>query len=461
MAAGLAVFAWVLWVPAALRDSDTLWHVTVGDWIMAHGMVPATDIYSFTRAGQPWVAHEWLSEVILALAYRAGGWNGLMALTAAALGSTIAIIALYIRTRTRIDIAGTLVLLTVASAGMSLLARPHLIALPFLAVWTVALVSARARGKPPTLLLLPIITVWANLHGGFLVGLVLAGAMAAEAVFDSSGRLAAAIRSWGLFVAGTVIAATITPHGIGGLLFPFRLMAMTNLYSIQEWRPIDLGQLTGVTVSILLALYLGLTGTLRLPRFRVLLLTGLVFMTMEHVRNAQVFSIVAPLLIADSLGPQRPAASAEWALSGIAGLIAIVSLSFRMGFPLERTDEGSYATAALASVPADLRVKPVLNEYGFGGLMIFRGVRPFIDGRADLYGDDMMGQYLLIVHAKENALDDTLCRYGIAWTMFGPETVVPAMMDRTPGWHRLYSDRFAVIHVRDAGAPSCRANPTD
>jgi hypothetical protein len=103
----------------------------------------------------------------------------------------------------------------------------------------------------------------------------------------------------------------------------------------------------------------------------------------------------------------------------------------------------------------------VLNEYGFGGLLIFSGVRPFIDGRADLYGDDFMEMYLSVVHAKGDMLDDVLCRYGIAWTMFGPETVVPALMDRTPGWRRLYSDNVAVIHVRESGDTNstCRDRP--
>jgi hypothetical protein len=175
---------------------------------------------------------------------------------------------------------------------------------------------------------------------------------------------------------------------------------------------------------------------------------------MQHVRNEQVFGMMAPLLIADALGPARPVVTPEWLLSGIMGLIAVVSLSFRIGFPLERIDQDSYASAALASVPAELRAKPVLNEYGFGGLLIFSGVRPFIDGRADLYGDQFMETYLSVVHAKGDMLDDVLCRYGIDWTMFGPDTVVSALMDRTPGWRRLYADKVAVIHVRETGSPN-------
>jgi hypothetical protein len=460
--AGCAVFASVLWAPAVLLDPDTLWHITAGEWILAHWSVPAVDTFSFTAVGRPWVAHEWLSEVILALSYRAAGWNGLMVTAAAAAGSTVGIVALYLRQHMRIDLAVMFVLLTITCGEASLFARPHLIALPVLALWTVALVSARARGVAPSLGLVPLMTVWANLHGGFMVGLALACALAVEAAFDPAGRDRRSMRAWGIFVLGAVAAACVTPHGFDTLLFPFRLMSMTTLYQIQEWKPSDLGHLSGVTGSILVALYLGLTGRLCLPRFRVLLVAGLIFSTMQHVRYAQVLGVMAPLLIANALGPARAVMTPEWALSGVTGLIACLSLCFRIGLPVERNDDASFASSALASVPAELRAKPVLNEYGFGGLLIFSGVRPFIDGRADLYGDDFLGTYLAMVHAKGDMLDDVLCRYHIAWTMFSPDTVVPALMDRTPGWHRLYSDKRAVIHVRDGDgrAVSCRDDST-
>ncbi|HBK06079.1 MAG TPA: hypothetical protein DDZ81_09460 [Acetobacteraceae bacterium] len=463
--AAAAIFAAVLWLPVVLRDPDTLWHITTGGWILAHHAVPALDTFSYTAAGKPWMAHEWLSEVILALAYGWASWNGLMILTAASAACAIGLVAFYVRRHARADIAVMLVLLAVACGGPSLLSRPHVIALPLVALWTIGLVAARARGRAPSLTFLPVMTLWANLHGGFLLGLVLAAAMGTEALFDPACVRRDVVRNWGIFIGGAVVAAAITPMGIDTLLFPFRLMSMQNLYQIQEWKPTDFSQLSGVTVSILVALYLGLTGTLRLPRFRVLLVAGLVFSTMQHVRNVQLFGILVPLLIADSLGQVGPLRVSpkfrlpEWAPTWIVGVAAVLSLAFRIGLPLDRIDEGGYASAALASVPADLRAKPVLNEYGFGGLLIFEGVKPFIDGRADLYGDAFMETYLSIVHSKGDLLDGVLCRYGVEWTMFGPNTVVPALMDRTPGWHRIYSDKVAVIHVRDdqSSRPVCPA----
>ncbi len=460
------IFAGALWLPALLRDTDTLWHISVGDWILAHRAVPVLDTFSYTAAGKPWMAHEWLSEVALSIAYGWAGWNGLMILTATAAASAIGLVAFYLRRRVRLDFSVMLILLTVSCAAPSLLSRPHAIALPMVALWTIGLVSARANRRVPSLWLLPAMTLWANLHGGFMLGLVLAAALGTEAFFDADADRPAVFRGWGLFVAGAVAAAAVTPMGIGTLLFPFRLMSMRNLYQIMEWKPTDFSHLDGVTVSILVALYLGLTGTLRLPRFRVLLLAGLVFSTMQHVRNVQLFGILVPLLIADPLGkavsPLLPLKLRipQWIPVGLAGAAAILSLAFRIGLPLDRVGDDSYAAEALASVPAELRAKPVFNEYGLGGLLIFNGIKPFIDGRADLYGDAFLDTYLSIVRSKGDLLNSVLCRYGVELTMFGPNTVVPSLLDRTPGWHRIYTDKVAVIHVRDdqSAAPVCPAS---
>src|ERR1022692_1453089 len=71
-----------------LNDGDTFWHLATGRWIIQHAAVPATDPFSFTFVGRPWVAHEWLSEVAMAGAWLAGGWGGLMLLVGLALGLT-------------------------------------------------------------------------------------------------------------------------------------------------------------------------------------------------------------------------------------------------------------------------------------------------------------------------------------------------------------------------------------
>src|SRR5438270_10363964 len=92
LALGLVLFVYVNSAGGLplLGDPDSHWHVAVGNWILTHGTVPTVDTFSFTFAGQPWIAKEWLSQVLMAGAFNLAGWGGVTALAAAALGITFA-----------------------------------------------------------------------------------------------------------------------------------------------------------------------------------------------------------------------------------------------------------------------------------------------------------------------------------------------------------------------------------
>src|SRR6185312_11050616 len=168
-------------LPQIFNDADTWWHLAAGDWILAHRAVPARDIFTFTFAGTPWNAHEWLSEVLMAGGFAAGGWAGLHIVFALAMGMTAATVAGVLRKRMDFIPALLVSVLGLACVAGSLLARPHLLALPLLAIWTSALVDARARGSAPPFWLAAVMLVWANLHGSFAFGLALAMALGTEA----------------------------------------------------------------------------------------------------------------------------------------------------------------------------------------------------------------------------------------------------------------------------------------
>jgi hypothetical protein len=103
-------------------------------------------------------------------------------------------------------------------------------------------------------------------------------------------------------------------------------------------------------------------------------------------------------------------------------------------------------------MPESLRDQPVLNDYRFGGYLIFSGIRPFIDSRADLYGDAFLGRYASIIHPDPVALERTLADYHVSWTIFSPNNPVVGLLDREPGWHRIHADSTAVVHVRSVSA---------
>ncbi len=166
-------------------------HIVTGRWIIAHHAVPHVDFLSYTVPGRPWVAHEWLGEVITALCYGLLGWHGLVAMASLGLGAAVVI---YARALLRHYPPATTIVIVAAAwfvVTPHWLARPHIIALPFLIAWMALLVRARAENRAPRPAAALIMIAWVNLHATFLVGIGFTGLFMAEAVLLARARRAA------------------------------------------------------------------------------------------------------------------------------------------------------------------------------------------------------------------------------------------------------------------------------
>ncbi|HEY4044139.1 MAG TPA: hypothetical protein VGM32_20160, partial [Rhodopila sp.] len=194
---------------AVLHDPDTYLHIAIGRWIMAHRAVPFHGIFSGTMAQAPWVAHEWLGEVLLARLFDAFGWAGLVAVTAFCAAASLAMLLRQLLRSLLPVHAMIATALAVTLVIPHVLARPHVFTLPILVLWAAGLVRARDEDRAPAAWLAALMALWANLHGGYLFGLGLTGLLAAEAVLLApdwrSRRRAAA--GWAFFGALAVGAA--------------------------------------------------------------------------------------------------------------------------------------------------------------------------------------------------------------------------------------------------------------
>jgi hypothetical protein len=132
---------------------------------------------------------------------------------------------------------------------------------------------------------------------------------------------------------------------------------------------------------------------------------------------------------------------------GSAAILVLLTV-LRLAHPLVRTDDAVSPMAALDHVPSEILRQPVFNDYHFGGYLIFRNVKPFIDGRADMYGDDFNLAYISAMMPNRAAFEQMVERYGFRWTILCTESPALAMLDALPGWRRLYTDGMAVVHVR-------------
>lgn len=455
---GLIVFAALLWAPQMFNDGDTFWHLAAGNWIIDHRTIPHTDPFSFSFAGKPWLMHEWMSEVLMAVVFRLSGWSGLAVLTAGAAGLTTWIVA---RVAARWMDGGPLlltVLLGLSLIGPHFLVRPHILILPLLAAWCSELVEARADNRRPGWWLIPVMVLWGNMHGSFLFGLCLVVPFALEAwlAAPADGRRTV-ILQWGGFGLAALVAALITPHGFEGLLFPVKLLIMPGIAGVTEWAAADFSKLSPLEIGILCAVFVIVRQRAEVPLLRLAILLALVHLTFKHSRQEMVLGILGVLLLAEPLGRtftssinDMPKQVKSVRMALVLTGIAIIALSgLRLALLIAEPRTANTPVAALAAVPANLRAQPVLNHYDTGGYLIWKGVRPFIDGRTDMYGADFFATYNRAVSPDQTTLERTLAEYHIRWTLLRANTGAVAAMDHMPGWKRFYTDRQFVVHVRE------------
>src|ERR1700733_5612708 len=151
--------------PRLLNDPDSYSHIAIGRWIMAHGAVPASDAFSFSMYGAPWISFEWLSEVIYAAVYMFSGWAGVVVLAAAATALAVGLLTRFLLRELAPIPALLMVIAAVALLAPHMLARPHVLTLPIMVTWAAALVRCMDRYAPPPYWALPLLVLWANLHG--------------------------------------------------------------------------------------------------------------------------------------------------------------------------------------------------------------------------------------------------------------------------------------------------------
>jgi hypothetical protein len=453
--AALAAFAFTIIVPTALRDGDTGWHLATGAWIVAHGRVPTTDPFSFTATGRPWVAHEWLSELAMYASYRAAGWSGLIVLIGTAMAALFALVACEVRRWLSPRASVVALLMLVTGVLPSLLARPHVLALPLLAGWTIVLLHARERDRPPALGFALVMLVWANAHGSFVFGLALVGVFALEALITAApSDRRRVVLGWGAFGAVCAISATATPAGFDGLIFPFYVDRLKLLAHLNEWRPADFATFSGFEAILLATLAILLLRPVRIPPVRLMLLLGVLHLALQHTRQEIVLVVVGILILAKPLGkawttktPSPTMHRRESRSIGIVVLLLAIGLAgYRIAVPVIRADSAGIPATALRDLPSPLRHQRVFNEYSFGGSLILAGIRPYIDGRSDMYGDPFTLDYFRIAAGDVARWHAANARWHFGWTILPPRSPLVAVLDRDPAWRRVYADATAVIH---------------
>jgi hypothetical protein len=472
------MFLFLLTRGGMLEDGDIYWHIVAGRWMLQHFAIPAVDPFSYTMVGAPWIAHEWLSEIVYTTAFSIGGWSGIIVVAAAAFAAALAILTRYLLRHLEPLYALLFVSMAFNLASQHLLARPHTLVAPLLVFWVVALLHAREASRAPPLWVALLMALWANLHGSFPFGLVFGAAFGAEAILFAEGYAARsrAARQWSGFLLVALLSSMVNPHGIHSLVFAYDLSRMNFINNISEWRPANFGGVQPLEIWLLIAAVALLTRGLRLPPVRIVLLIGLLHLALHHRRHSDLLGLLGPAIVAEALGAQwfpgrgkgaqgmaldrlfaslapparKTACSIVLACLAVAAVVAIRIDALQ---PPRLTTPDAALAALRAAYPGRLSASPgrVFNSYEFAGYLIFSGVAPFIDGRGDMYGDKFFFRYQDALDLKSpESLPTLLEQYDVGWTLLRPGVPAVALLDRLPGWRRFYTDGTAIVHVHDA-----------
>ena len=458
MGSGLLILL-LLMGDGLLGDPDTQWHIAVGRWIVAHGAVPTTDLFSYTYAGAPWIAKEWISQLLLFVAFEAGGWRGVVLLSALAITGTFIGLFAWLNHRMRDTAALAMTFTAFLMCEPHMLARPHILVLPVIAAWMVVLTDALERRRAPPAWAVLLMVAWTNMHGSFPLGLVMAGVLAGEGVLlVPEGERLVALRRWSLFLTLSTAATALSPFGWRAVLVPLMMFGNAGtLRFVSEWQPLGPDLLGLVAGLMLVATSAVLLLDARGNVFRILAAGLVAYLMVRHVRFVSLFGLISPILCARTVAsrlpplPLGPTTTTRTCVMCVA-ICAMIVLSAGLAVALRPQPAAKMTPSAAFAAAAAYGIRgPVYNDYDFGGFLIAHDVKTFVDGRTDqlFLGEFMPDLVKAIDDADHRAFAAIVARSKASWALIRPHSKTSAHFDAMPGWTRLYEDGHAATYVRN------------
>lgn len=457
----------------APTDFDYWWHLKTGQLILDTGSVPRADVFSYTSLDQPWVPHEWLTQIVYALVERQFGFVGLAVLWGA-LGAGLWW-AVYATARLRGlgEPAAIILVMWAAAMAFSITAvRPQVLTALFLAI-TILLVTRHKAGHTRALWLLPpLFALWVNLHGGYVIGLVILGiAVVGETAALVIGQKAAPIKP--LLVVSVLggLATLLSPNGLDALWYPFTYAGTGNgsMRHISEWQSPNFHDpsflIFGASV-----LFLALVGLGRRPLGPTEVLWSLLFtlMALTSLRHIPLYAIVVTPLIAGRLATEAPWLArplAEWrrpALLALAWPMLLAGLLVQAhqaqatgGAQLGATaGDAQYPREAVAYLREHGTGARLFNEYHWGGYLIDQvpELPVFIDGRADVHGDALIDRYVRVTRLLPG-WREVLDEYGVTLALVEKGKPLDTALAAQTGWEPVLTGAVERIYARTTVPP--------
>ncbi len=462
-----------------LNDPFTGFHIRAGEYIISNLSVPRYDIFSFIAPPLPWVAHEWLSEVIMAVIHQTFGLTGIVLFFSFFIALTYSLLFKFVQSiHGNIVVCCVVVILVAASSMVHWLARPHIFTLTLTVLWYYVLDAYQYKNKNYLYLLPPIMLLWVNLHGGFIIGFVLLAIYicgdAIEALFalppeQSAGKTKFIALSATAFIC--LLISVINPFGYHLLLFPFKFVSDQPLsdLTIEFMSPNFHDALPFKYLLLLTIAGLAISRT-RANFIEVSLALLFSYMALYSIRHIPLFAIVvAPILVRHLNLSARTAdtgfihhldvrannlASLDAQLKGHLWPICLCLLVYVLaarGNIQFRFDENIMPVAAVNFLKSEHIKGNMFNHGQYGDYTIYDAwprYKVFMDGRTDMYGGDRLKEYLNVMMGQPG-WQQILAKYDINFVFFTANSSISTILRESKDWRLVYADKAANIFVRN------------
>ncbi len=490
-----------------LGDAGIGWHIRTGQLILSEHAVPRVDPFSSTMHGQPWYAWEWLYDAGMGAIHHWAGLNGVVFATAVVIALTFTLLFRMMLARgTNLLLAVALLLPAMAASTIHFLARPHVLSWLLTLLWFGILDRFEREGQTRGLFwLLPLMLVWVNLHGGFVVGFVLLGIYVVAAVVGGSfgpgeeGPRAALIRARALAVAGIGCLALsfANPYGYNLHIHIYRYLTdrflmdhideflSPNFHGLAQKFFAGLILLAVVSVAIrrkrlcvshllviLFAIYSGLYAARNIPVAAILLAMVIAPQLSGWIRDNAGGNAVSNRVrriaeAIDSFGGRMHRLDAglrghAWPVVAVLAGLWVCGSGGRLGGRVldAKFDAKRFPVAAVDFLQRSGDRAAVFCPDRWGGYLIYRLYpqrRAAVDDRHDFYGTDFLKRYLKIVHGEpgwDSALEDMKTE----WVMVPADSAVGSLLKVSQGWRLVFRDDTAVLYQSSVASRQSSAN---
>ena len=457
-------------------EGDMWWHLAVGKWILKNHAWPTHDFYSFTAYGNPWIADQWLGEVLIAAVWGLGRMHALMILLAVLSGGILLLLYYYAWVRSGSAKAAFLacaLLLPLASLPMSM--RPQIVGMAFLLVTLISLERFRQGHRRALWILPPLFLLWVNTHGTFVLGFVALGVYWVAGLREIRLEYLEAVpwkaderRHMAMIFLLCLLACMITPYGTRLAAYPLQMTIFLPMIPqvVPEWHTLDFSRFYGQWFLVLMLAFV--TGQLvTRKKLHIAELALLILAAVETILHARfmllfvpVFAPLLALVLAEWVekkwtGRERHALNAALMAAACGAIIFLFPSRARLQRAVELWNPTG-AVHYLNEHPVDGHM---LNFDDWGGYLIETlGQKVFIDGRADVYEPGGVLLDYLHMYYPQSETEFLLRKYHIDSCLMPSDAPLATMFAVVRDWKVAYRDQVSVLFVHatnpNAGIPT-------